>query len=549
MRFNELNLSREVLQSIEEMGFESPSEVQEHTIPTILEGQDILAQAQTGTGKTASFGIPMIEKIEDKSDGLQGLVLVPTRELARQVSEELKKLSKYKKFINIVPIYGGADMGKQLRELKRGASIVVGTPGRVMDHMKRKTIKLQDLKFLTLDEADEMFDMGFRDDMKTIIEKTNPNRQTLFFSATFDNNIKEFSRLYQDNPARVIIEKKELTAEKIEQFYLELNRNMKTEILNRLILIHKPKKSIIFCNTKRMVEALEVEIAQKGYKVDSLHGDMRQSSRDNVMKKFRNNTIDILIATDVAARGLDVSDIDIVFNYDLPQQAEYYVHRIGRTARAGKKGVSFTFITSKDYPKFREIEKYANIKMEKMMLPTKSDVERESLDNLYAKVNKNILKAKDQEDYTEILNRLLSNGYSLYDISASLLKMVNESTNKTKITELDRVDYGKKFEMSKSKRSDSSKRKSKDKMGKEIKKIKGPKIFINKGKRDGLDSREIIRLVSKHTNVSPNEIGRINIMPSFTFVEIPKNMIKDAIRDLDGKKVKGQALKAEYSER
>lgn len=549
MRFNELNLSREVLQSIEEMGFESPSEVQEHTIPTILEGQDILAQAQTGTGKTASFGIPMIEKIEDKSDGLQGLVLVPTRELARQVSEELKKLSKYKKFINIVPIYGGADMGKQLRELKRGASIVVGTPGRVMDHMKRKTIKLQDLKFLTLDEADEMFDMGFRDDMKTIIEKTNPNRQTLFFSATFDNNIKEFSRLYQDNPARVIIEKKELTAEKIEQFYLELNRNMKTEILNRLILIHKPKKSIIFCNTKRMVEALEVEIAQKGYKVDSLHGDMRQSSRDNVMKKFRNNTIDILIATDVAARGLDVSDIDIVFNYDLPQQAEYYVHRIGRTARAGKKGVSFTFITSKDYPKFREIEKYANIKMEKMMLPTKSDVERESLDNLYAKVNKNILKAEDQEDYTEILNRLLSNGYSLYDISASLLKMVNESNNKTKITELDRVDYGKKFEMSKSKRSDSSKRKSKDKMGKEIKKIKGPKIFINKGKRDGLDSRKIIRLVSKHTNVSPNEIGRINIMPSFTFVEIPKNMIKDAIRDLDGKKVKGQALKAEYSER
>lgn len=531
------------------MGFESPSEVQEHTIPTILEGQDILAQAQTGTGKTASFGIPMIEKIEDKSDGLQGLVLVPTRELARQVSEELKKLSKYKKFINIVPIYGGADMGKQLRELKRGASIVVGTPGRVMDHMKRKTIKLQDLKFLTLDEADEMFDMGFRDDMKTIIEKTNPNRQTLFFSATFDNNIKEFSRLYQDNPARVIIEKKELTAEKIEQFYLELNRNMKTEILNRLILIHKPKKSIIFCNTKRMVEALEVEIAQKGYKVDSLHGDMRQSSRDNVMKKFRNNTIDILIATDVAARGLDVSDIDIVFNYDLPQQAEYYVHRIGRTARAGKKGVSFTFITSKDYPKFREIEKYANIKMEKMMLPTKSDVERESLDNLYAKVNKNILKAEDQEDYTEILNRLLSNGYSLYDISASLLKMVNESNNKTKITELDRVDYGKKFEMSKSKRSDSSKRKSKDKMGKEIKKIKGPKIFINKGKRDGLDSRKIIRLVSKHTNVSPNEIGRINIMPSFTFVEIPKNMIKDAIRDLDGKKVKGQALKAEYSER
>ena len=547
MRFNELNLSREVLQSIEEMGFEKPSEVQEATIPTILEGSDVLAQAQTGTGKTVSFGIPMIEKMEDNCDSLQALVLVPTRELARQVSDELKKLAKHKKFIKIVPIYGGADMGKQLRELKRDASIVVGTPGRVMDHMKRKSIVLDEISFLTLDEADEMFDMGFRDDMKIIIERTNPNRQTLFFSATFDNNIKEFSKLYQNNPAKVIIEKKELTAEKIEQFYLELNRNMKTEILNRLILIHKPKKSIIFCNTKRMVENLEVEIAQRGYKVDSLHGDMRQSSRDNVMKKFRKGTIDILIATDVAARGLDVSDIDVVFNYDLPQQAEYYVHRIGRTARAGKKGFSFTFVTGKDYPKFKEIEKYANIKMKKMKLPTKSDVERESLDNLYKKVNKNILKAEEQVDYTEVLNKLLAQGYSLYDISASLLKMVNESSNKTKINELEKVDYGKKFEMSK--KSESSKRKGKDKRGKEIKKIKGPKIFINKGKRDGLDSSEIIRLIDSYTNVSPKEIGRINIMPSFTFVEIPKNMIKEAIKDLNGKKIKGKTLKAEYSER
>lgn len=544
MRFSDLNLSKEVLQAIDDMGFESPSEVQEGTIPLILEGRDVLAQAQTGTGKTASFGIPMIEGIEDKSHDLQGIVLVPTRELARQVSDELKKLAKYKKFINIVPIYGGADMSKQLRDLKKGADIVVGTPGRVMDHMKRKTIVLDDLKFLTLDEADEMFDMGFRDDMKTIIEKTNPDRQTLFFSATFDNDIKEFSRLYQVNPAKVIIEKKELTAEKIEQFYLELNRNMKTEILNRLILIHKPKKSIIFCNTKRMVEALDLEIAQRGYKVDSLHGDMRQSSRDNVMKKFRNGTIDVLIATDVAARGLDVSDIDLVFNYDLPQQAEYYVHRIGRTARAGKKGASFTFVTSRDYPKFKEIEKYANIKMEKMKLPTKSDVEKESLYNLFDKVNKNIIRAEDQENYTEVLNKLLAEGHSLYDISASLLKMVKESTNKTKIKDLDRVDYGKGFEMSKG--SDSSKRKSRDK---DMKKIKGPKIFINKGKRDGLDSRDIIKLLGKHTDLAPSDIGRINIMPNFSFVEIPKKMIKDAIRDIDGKSLKGKSIKAEYSEK
>ena len=548
MRFNELNLSREVLQAIEEMGFVNPSEVQEGTIPEILDGHDLLAQAQTGTGKTASFGIPMIEKIVDNNyESLQALVLVPTRELARQVSEELQKLAKHKKFIKVLAIYGGADMGKQLRELKRGASIVVGTPGRVMDHMKRKTLDLCHLKFLVLDEADEMFDMGFRDDMKTIIEKTNDDRQTLFFSATFDNEIKEFSKLYQNNPKKVIIEKKELTAEKIKQYYLELNRNMKTEILNRLILIHKPKKSIIFCNTKRMVENLEEEIAQKGYKVDSLHGDMRQSSRDNVMKKFRKGTIDVLIATDVAARGLDVSDIDIVFNYDLPQQAEYYVHRIGRTARAGKKGLSFSFVTNRDYPKFREIEKYANIKMERIDLPTKGDLERESMENLLDRVSKNILKAEDNVLYSEVLNKLLAQGHSLYDISASLLKMVNESSKSRKITELDKVDFGKKFEMNRSNRADKSNRKTKT--TKEMKKIKGPKIFINNGKRDGLDSREIIRLIEKHTNVSPGEIGRINIMPNFTFVEIPKNMIKDAIKDLDGKNIKGKTLKAEYSEK
>lgn len=548
MRFNELNLSREVLQAIEEMDFVNPSEVQEQTIPEILDGHDLLAQAQTGTGKTASFGIPMIEKIQDNNyETLQGLVLVPTRELARQVSEELQKLSKHKTFIRVLAIYGGADMGKQLRELKKGASIVVGTPGRIMDHMKRKTIDLSSLKFLVLDEADEMFDMGFRDDMKTIIEKTNDDRQTLFFSATFDNEIKEFSKLYQNNPKKVIIEKKELTAEKIKQYYLELNRNMKTEILNRLILIHKPRKSIIFCNTKRMVENLEEEIAQKGYKVDSLHGDMRQSSRDNVMKKFRKGTIDVLIATDVAARGLDVSDIDIVFNYDLPQQAEYYVHRIGRTARAGKKGLSFTFVTSRDYPKFREIEKYAKIKMERIDLPTKGDLERESLENLFDRVSKNILKAEGNVEYSEVLNKLLSQGHSLYDISASLLKMVNESSKNRKITELDKVDFGKKFEMNRSNRVDKSNRKTKT--TKEMKKIKGQKIFINRGKRDGLDSREIIRLIEKHTNVSPGEIGRINIMPNFTFVEIPKNMIKDAIKDLDGKNIKGKTLKAEYSEK
>lgn len=544
MNFKELNLSREVLNALDDMGFNEPSKVQEESIPYALEGRDILVEAQTGTGKTASFGIPMIEKLE-KSDYIKGLVLVPTRELARQVSDELKKIAKYKKFIKILPIYGGADMGRQFRELRNGVDIVVGTPGRVMDHMRRKTIILDNLEILVLDEADEMFDMGFRDDMKTIIEKTNPDRITSFYSATLGDDIKQFSKLYQRNPEKIVIEKKELTQERINQYYLEMNNNMKSEILNRLIMIYNPKKSIIFCNTKRMVEKLETELAKKGYKVDSLHGDMRQGSRDSVMKKFRENSIDILIATDIAARGLDVDDIDVVFNYDFPQQNEYYVHRIGRTARAGKNGISFTFLTSRDFHKLAEIEKYTNAKMEKISLPTLDDVKDSNEEHLFEMIKENISK-ENSEQYVNLLNRLLAEGNSLYDIAASLIELLDNANISENFSELKNVDYGKKLSI---KKNNSKKREEKreKKRDKKEKKRNYPEIFINKGKRDGLNNNEIIRLIRKHTNLSAKDIGKISLMPSFTFVEIPENKIVDAVRDLDGRKVKGKTIKVELA--
>ncbi|MBU5668480.1 DEAD/DEAH box helicase [Peptoniphilus sp. MSJ-1] len=544
MNFKELNLSREVLNALDDMGFNEPSKVQEESIPYALEGRDILVEAQTGTGKTASFGIPMIEKLE-KSDHIKGLVLVPTRELARQVSDELKKIAKYKKFIKILPIYGGADMGRQFRELRNGVDIVVGTPGRVMDHMRRKTILLDNLEILVLDEADEMFDMGFRDDMKTIIEKTNPNRITSFYSATLGNDIKQFSKLYQNNPEKIVIEKKELTQERINQYYLEMNNNMKSEILNRLIMIYKPKKSIIFCNTKRMVEKLETELAKKGYKVDSLHGDMRQGSRDSVMKKFRENSIDILIATDIAARGLDVDDIDVVFNYDFPQQNEYYVHRIGRTARAGKNGISFTFLTSKDFHKLAEIEKYTNANMEKISLPTLDDVKDSNEEHLFEMIKENISK-ENSEQYVNLLNRLLAEGNSLYDIAASLIELLDNANISENFSELKNVDYGKKLSIKKNNSKKREERREK-KRDKKEKKRNYPEIFINKGKRDGLDNNEIIRLIRKYTNLSAKDIGKISLMPSFTFVEIPENKIVDAAGDLDGRKVKGKTIKVELA--
>ena len=341
MEFKELNISEEILKAIADMGFKSPSPIQEETIPSLLEGRDLIGQAQTGTGKTAAFAIPIIEKVE--SNGItQALVLCPTRELCIQVAKEIGNLAKYKTGIKILSVYGGTQIVKQIKTLKKGVEIVVGTPGRLMDLMRRKVLKLDNLKIVVLDEADEMFDMGFRDDMKFILDSTNDDRQTCFFSATMGKEITEFSKIYQTNPVTVKIKADELTVNKIDQYFIKLKEADKEETLTRLLEINKPRLAIVFCNTKRKVDRLVESLSKKSYLVDGLHGDLKQSQRDQVMKKFRNNAINILVATDVAARGLDVDEVDMVINYDLPQLDEYYVHRIGRTARAGRKR-SFLF--------------------------------------------------------------------------------------------------------------------------------------------------------------------------------------------------------------
>ncbi|MFM1540049.1 DEAD/DEAH box helicase [Helcococcus ovis] len=540
MKFNELNLSKELLNAIEKMGFKNPSPIQQQSIPVLLERKDVIAQAQTGTGKTVSFGIPLIEMVTNDKY-VQGLVLVPTRELARQVSDELGKLAKYKNFVSITSIYGGFDMRRQIKDLKKGVNIVVGTPGRVMDHMKRKTLKLDNLKFLVLDEADEMFDMGFRDDMKTIIDETNSDRQTCFFSATMDNDIMEFSEMYQINPKKIIIKKEELTVSNIKQYYLEMSGNMKTEILNRLLNIYNPKLSIVFCNTKKMVDKLVMELTKKGYNVDALHGDLKQTQRDHVMKRFRNSTIDVLIATDIAARGLDIEDVDIVVNYDFPQQNDYYVHRIGRTARAGREGLSFTFLVDRDYHKLFEIEKYTKAKIEKMELPTIFDVKQNTKVQLEEDILEKLEKEDDLSVYKDIVNRLLSNGFSLYDLAASLVKIIDQTQSSKDYEELENVDFGKKFELNKSKLQ--------SKKGKKGQKIKGPKMFINKGKRDGINIDLMVKTIKKYTKIPTSDIGTINIMPNFSFVELPVDYLKYAIKDMDGKKIAGKIMKVEYSEK
>ena len=357
LKFNEIDLTDQMRKGISEMGFEEMSPIQEKAIPVVLSGKDIIGQAQTGTGKTAAFGIPILEMVKGKDKSVQALVMCPTRELCIQVAEEIKKLGKFMHGTSVLPVYGGQPINRQIRALKKGVQIIVGTPGRLMDHIRRKTIKVDTVKFMVLDEADEMFDMGFRDDIAFVMDKLHKERQTIFFSATMPKDIIKFASRYQKNPEIVKVAHKQLIIPQIEQFYYEVTEHMKTEILSRVIDIYDPRLTIVFCNTKRKVDSLNDELSARGYLVGALHGDFKQNQRDAVMNKFRRGSIDVLVATDVAARGLDVDDIDLVINYDIPQDEEYYVHRIGRTARAGREGIAISFVTNRDNNKLRNIQR------------------------------------------------------------------------------------------------------------------------------------------------------------------------------------------------
>ncbi|MEE0880464.1 MAG: DEAD/DEAH box helicase, partial [Turicibacter sp.] len=346
--FKDLALSPAILKSIEEIGYVKPSPIQAEAIPVVLSGKDIIGQAQTGTGKTAAFMLPILEKIDPKNRNVQALVLCPTRELAVQVHEESKKFARNSRDIHILSIYGGQSYDPQIRALKKGVQIVVGTPGRVMDHMKRGTLKLENLKVLVLDEADEMLNMGFKDDIEEILEKTPESRQTVMFSATMAREIMNIAKTYQKSPEIVKVVSEELSNKKIDQYFIEVKRQDRVHAMIRCIDMMGLTSSIVFTNTKREVDELVSKLQEEGYVTEGLHGDLKQAQRDRVMNSFRRKNVNILVATDIAARGIDVSNVEAVFNYDIPLNEENYVHRIGRTGRAGMAGLSITFVFGKD---------------------------------------------------------------------------------------------------------------------------------------------------------------------------------------------------------
>jgi ATP-dependent RNA helicase DeaD len=504
--FKDLNLSKEIEKAISEMGFEEATPIQSLAIPYILQGKDIIGQAQTGTGKTCAFGIPAIQMLDMTQKCVQVLILCPTRELAVQVSEEINAVSKYTKGVHSLPIYGGQSIDRQIMALKKNPQIIIGTPGRVMDHMRRRTLKLDGLKMIILDEADEMLNMGFREDIDTILEDLTMEKQTLLFSATMPKGILEITNKYQNNPIHLQTAHKELTVPLIDQFYIEVRESSKLELLTRLIDANDINLGLVFCNTKRKVDETTANLQTRGYSAESLHGDMKQSERDRVMAKFRKGTIQILVATDVAARGIDVNDIEAVFNYDIPNDEEYYVHRIGRTGRAGKKGISYSFIFGREIYKLRDIMRYTKSEIIQIHPPTVSDITGRKIESAFDKVRA-VLQEGSYSKYNAYIEKIMeetkdaeSESDDKYitslDIASALFMIAFE--------EIEKLQYETEFDNEFAKTSRIMTR-----------------IFINAGSGLGLQPSNIVSGIASLASISGKMIGAIDIYKDFSFVEVP----------------------------
>lgn len=522
MKFDELNIDERILRAVEDMGFEETSPIQTQAIPAVLEGIDVIGQAQTGTGKTAAYSIPMLQKINPDVKKPQAIVLCPTRELAVQVAEEIRKLAKYMSDIKVLPVYGGQEIVRQIKSLKSGVQIIVGTPGRVMDHMRRKTVKFDSVSMVILDEADEMLDMGFREDMETILTETPEERQTVLFSATMPKPIMEIARKFQKDAKIIKVVRKELTVSNIDQFYYEVRPKNKTEILSRLIDIYNPKLSVVFCNTKRQVDELISELKGRGYFADGIHGDMKQQQRDRVMDDFRSGKTEILIATDVAARGIDVDGVDIVFNYDLPQDEEYYVHRIGRTGRAGKSGLALSFISGREVYKLKDIERYCKTKILAKPIPSLDDVKNTKMDGIFDKI-KEMIEADEHRAMLDMVEEHVNQeDYTSMDMAAALLKMIVGDT-------LDRIDEVENFHFDEN--ADTSRM---------------VRLFINVGKKDKITPTNILGAIAGESGMPGRLVGAIDMMDNYTFVDVPAKHAEAVLAAMnDNVLIKGRKVNVE----
>lgn len=520
-QFNELNISSEVMKAVEEMGYENATDIQAQAIPLIMEGKDVLGRSNTGTGKTAAFGIPAIEMVEAGNKLPNALIICPTRELVTQVATELRKFSKYKEGIKIVPIYGGQPIDSQIKLLKRGCGIVVGTPGRIMDHLRRKTLRLNDTRMVILDEADEMLNMGFKEDIEEILNSmpAENEHQTVLFSATWPADILKITEQFQKDPVRVEIKSSQRTIDTVEQIYYDVPRGKKANALRVLLNHYDPDLCMIFCNTKKMVDDLCTELNQHDIKALSLHGDMKQEFRTRVMDQFRNGGATILIATDVAARGIDVDDIDLVVNFDLPQDNEYYIHRVGRTGRAGKKGLAITLVSGgKQRGGIKDIIRYTKTNVVRHSLPTSAQM-IEANRNAFVATVKEACDEGITEESIEIANELMAEGIALENIISALISM----TYKNEIIDIEAEEDVKRYA------SD----------------FDAITLKFSIGRNAGVKTGNIVAAIIEESGISGKAIGRIDVRKDFTLVDVAADKVDAVLTSMQRSHIRGEEIMVE----
>jgi len=532
MLFNELDLPDYIMKAIDDMGFTEPTEIQYKAIPSIIAGRDIIGKSRTGTGKTAAFSIPAIINInEDNKNNVTTLVLCPTRELAMQVCEQVKHYSKYKKIVKVLPVFGGQSYDKQISGLRRGANIVVGTPGRIIDHIKRRTLLLSNIETIILDEADEMLNMGFKEDIETILEKANKDRQTILFSATMPKAIMNITKEYQNDPVIVDIKTNDDAPSLIKQYYCSVKRDKKVDALYVLLKYLRPRLSIVFCNTKRMVDEMEIVLNSLGYNAAGIHGDMKQNVRTTVMSKFKTGKLDVLIATDVAARGIDVSNVDIVFNYDVPQDVEYYVHRIGRTGRAGKEGRSFTIVNGNaQLRELLKIKKATKSAMEYFEVPTPEMVLEKNNEEFASKLF-HVVNDFEEVGSDEIYEYLKTNDLSDEQIAKALIKhaIPKAARNIPYVENLKDMNISNDRGTFRSSRGSKSDEKHKP-------------VQISLGKKMGISANHILGAITEGTGIAGSRIGKISILSDFSLVDVPEECVNMVIDKINKTKINNKVV-------
>jgi len=544
--FKDLDLLPDVQKAIDQLEFTHPTEIQAASIPVVRAGKDMIGQAQTGTGKTFSFAIPIVEKIDLDNPNIQALILLPTRELSLQVYAEFLKLIRYSRKISATVVYGGQSIDRQIRSLKEKPQIIIGTPGRIIDHMNRGTLNFTDLKMLVMDEADEMLKMGFQEDLETILKDTPKERQTVLFSATMPPFIKKVASSYQKDPVHVKIEAKTLTVEKIKQIYYEVKKDYKDDLLVRILDFYHFKSIIIFANTKKGVDDLVNYLQNLGYNADALHGDLKQLQRDRVMNAFRNGQVKILVATDVAARGLDINDVEAIINYDIPQELEVYVHRIGRTGRAGKSGYAITLSNAWNRRRIKDLEYFTKQPLELREIPSVEDIHAVRIKGIYNQIV-DMITEKRENRYEIVIQKLLSDGYDGIDIINALMTLSIDETEKV-YREIPadvrpRREYDNK---SNNRRTDArkgdSRRPSTGASGTSGRTRDFIEFEINFGKQDQIRAVSLIDLFKKEADLYSGNIGDITIGDTKTVFQLNK-LSSNRVMQLVGKKYKNKAIK------